>query len=66
MPDLPERLPERLSEQGFRGVTSYLEQLGLITVMGNGRLNMPDLYRVGFRLGRRGGIKPALRSSQTT
>lgn len=42
-----------------------LEQLGLVTVMGNGRLNMPDLYCVDFRLGRRGGIKPALRSSPT-
>jgi len=22
------------------------------------RINMPDLYRVGFGLGRRGGVKP--------
>jgi len=27
------------------------------------RMNMPDLYRLGFRLGRSSGIKPALRSS---
>ena len=63
VPDLPERLPERLSKQGFQGVMNYLEQLGLITFMLDGRINMPDLYRLGFRLGRRGGIKPALRSS---
>ena len=63
VPDLPERLPERLHRQGSRGVMDYLEQLGLITFMLNGRINMPDLYRLGFRLGRRGGIKPALRSS---
>ena len=31
----------------------------------NGRINMPDLYRVGFCQGRKGGIKPALRSSRT-
>ena len=63
VPDLPERLPERLHRQGSQGVMDYLEQLGLITFMLNGRINMPDLYRLGFRLGRRGGIKPALRSS---
>ena len=62
---LERRLPERLSKQGLRGVMEYLEQLGLITFMLDGRINMPDLYRLGFRLGRRGGIKPALRSSQT-
>ena len=26
--------------------------------MGDGRFKIPDLYRVGFRLGRRGGVKP--------
>jgi len=66
VPDLPERLPERLSRQGLQGVMDYLEQLGLITFMLDRRINMPDLYRLGFRLGRRGGIKSALRSSQTT
>ena len=66
VPDLLARLPERLGKQGLRGVMDYLEQLGLITFMLDGRINMPDLYRLGFRLGRRGGIKPALRSSQTT
>ena len=65
VPDLPERLPERLRKQGVRGVTEYLVQLGLITFMLDGRINMPDLYRVGFGLGRKGGIKPALRSSRT-
>ena len=63
--DLLKRLPERLSKQGVRGVMDYLEQLGLITFMRDGRINMPDLYRVGFGLGRKGGIKPALRSSRT-
>ena len=65
VPGLLERLPERLSKQGFQGVMEYLEQLGLITFMLDGRINMPDLYRLGFGLGRKGGIKPALRSSQT-
>ncbi|OOV35988.1 hypothetical protein BO98_02410 [Candidatus Synechococcus spongiarum LMB bulk10D] len=64
VPDLPGRLPERLAKQGLQGVTGYLEQLGLIEFMGEKHINMPDLYRVGFGLGRRGGIKPALRSSR--
>jgi hypothetical protein len=29
--------------------------------MKDGRINMPDLYRVGFGLGRRGGVKPMIR-----
>ena len=64
VPDLPGRLPERLAKQGLQGVTGYLEQLGLIEFMGEKHINMPDLYRVGFSLGRRGGIKPASRSSR--
>jgi hypothetical protein len=26
------------------------------------RLHMPDIYRIGFKLGRRGGIKPVPRT----
>lgn len=61
---LSESLPDGLRDQGRVGFLLYLEQLGLITSMRDGRINMPDLYRVGFRLGRKGGVKPALRTSQ--
>jgi hypothetical protein len=57
-------LPNSFRNQGSVGVLRYLEQLGLITFMRDGRINMPDLYRVGFRLGRKGGVKPAIRASQ--
>jgi hypothetical protein len=57
-------LPNSFRNLGPLGVFRYLEQLGLITYMRDGRINMPDLYRVGFRLGRKGGVKPALRTSQ--
>jgi len=57
-------LPNGFRNLGPVGVFRYLEQLGLITYMRDGRINMPDLYRVGFRLGRKGGVKPALRTSQ--
>jgi hypothetical protein len=64
VPGLPERLPDELRRLGLSGVLAYLHQLGLITFMRDGRINMPDLYRVGFRLGRKGGVKPALRNSE--
>jgi hypothetical protein len=61
---LSESLPENLRNMGRMGVFVYLVHLGLITIMRDNRINMPDLYRVGFRLGRKGGVKPALRASQ--
>lgn len=61
---LSESLPDSFRNLGRVGFFLYLEQLGLITSMRDGRINMPDLYRVGFRLGRKGGVKPALRASQ--
>jgi hypothetical protein len=61
---ISESLPNDIKDLGPVGVFLYLEQLGLITYMRDGRINMPDLYRVGFRLGRKGGVKPAIRTSQ--
>lgn len=39
-----------------------LERLGIFEKMKDSRINMPDLYRVGFGLGRRGGVKPSKQS----
>jgi hypothetical protein len=55
---LAERLPKDLRNQGVYGLTTYLAQLGLLTPMQDHLLNMPDIYPIGFKLGRRGGIKP--------
>lgn len=62
-PDGPESVStERLSPQhagrGWAGVRDDLERLGIFEKMRDGRMNLPDLYRVGFGLGRRGGVKP--------
>jgi hypothetical protein len=62
VPGLAERLPKDLRSQGIYGLTTYLAQLGLLTPMQDHRLNMPDIYRIGFKLGRRGGIKPVPRT----
>jgi hypothetical protein len=53
-----DRLPPEHAEMGWRGILDDLRSLGIIERMRDGRLNMPDLYRVGFGLGRKGGVKP--------
>ena len=51
-------LPPQHAERGWDGVREDLQTLGLFETKKDGRIDMPDLYRVGFRLGRRGGVKP--------
>jgi len=40
------------------GVRDDLRRLGLLKIKKDRRIDMPDLYRVGFGLGRKGGVKP--------
>lgn len=49
--------PQRL-EEGPEGVRRDLEELGFFERMSDGRVNMPDVYRVGFGLRRKGGVRP--------
>ena len=56
-----DRLPPKHLAQGWTGIREDLESLGIFETMKDGRINMPDLYRVGFGLGRRGGVKPVSR-----
>jgi hypothetical protein len=35
-----------------------LEDLGVVYPTTDKRINIPDIYRVGFRIGRRGGVRP--------
>jgi hypothetical protein len=51
-------LPPRRLAQGWQGLRQELVELGLFQEMPEDRINMPDVYRVGFGLGRRGGVKP--------
>lgn len=53
-----ERLPAQHAETGWAGLRGDLERLGMIETRSDGRIDMPDLYRVGFGLGRKGGVKP--------
>ena len=45
-------------ELGERGFLADLQRLGILSALPDKRLQMPDVYRVAFRLGRKGGIKP--------
>lgn len=53
-----ERLPAQHSDRGWEGFRVDLVRLGLIRMTKDGRVDMPDIYRVGFGLGRMGGVKP--------
>lgn len=53
-----QELPPQHADRGWEGVRKDLEQFGIFETMKDGRVNLPDLYRVGFGLGRRGGVKP--------
>lgn len=53
-----DRLPAQHIERGWIGLLVDLQRLGLIETKKDGRIDMPDLYRVGFGLGRKGGVTP--------
>ncbi|GAA5261790.1 hypothetical protein [Methanocalculus sp. MC3] len=52
------RLPPVHLDRGTNGVLDDLASLGLIERISNDRINMPDVYRVGYSLRRKGGVKP--------
>jgi hypothetical protein len=43
---------------GQQGLLNDLVEVGVLEVRSDGRYNIPDVYRVGFGLKRRGGVKP--------
>jgi hypothetical protein len=52
-----ERLPPQHTDGGWVDIRRELEHLGVLETRPDDRIDMPDLYRVGFGLGRKGGIK---------
>lgn len=51
-------LPPQHTQRGWDGIKDDLRRLGVLDLKKDGRIDMPDLYRVGFGLGRKGGVKP--------
>ena len=56
------KLPPRHIDRGPAGVRSDLESLGVFLRLLDGRVNIPDVFRVGYGLGRKGGVRPATRT----
>lgn len=54
------KLPPAHIDQGADGVRRDLEALGVFLEMRDGRVNVPDVFRVGYGLGRKGGVRPVL------
>jgi len=52
------RLPPSRLSLGYEGIKQDLIELGIFRLMRDGRINMPDVYRIGYGLGRKGGVKP--------
>ena len=53
------RLPPRHLDDGPEGVRRDLESLGVFQPLYDGQVNIPNVFRVGYGLGLRGGVKPA-------
>ena len=52
------KLPPLHLDRGSDGIRQDLESLGVFQRMRDGRVNVSDVFRVGYGLGRRGGVKP--------
>ena len=52
------KLPPAHIDDGANGVRQDLQTLGVFLSLRDGRVNVPDVFRVGYGLGRRGGVKP--------
>ncbi|MEX1362201.1 MAG: hypothetical protein AB1Z98_03700, partial [Nannocystaceae bacterium] len=55
-PSVPRRIDEGLS-----GIMRELEEIGVLGRSPDGRVQMPDVYRIAFRIKRRGGVPPVNR-----
>jgi hypothetical protein len=54
----PEAQRNRRAAGGPSGLIEDLKEIGVLEVRPDGRYNIPDVYRVGFGIKRRGGVKP--------
>jgi hypothetical protein len=52
------KLPPQNLDFGPSGILGDLESLGMLERLEGKRIQMPDVYRVAFGFGRRGGVKP--------
>jgi len=55
------KLPPMHLNVGTDGIRQDIEALGVFERMTDDRVNLPDVYRVGYGLGRKGGVKVVAR-----
>lgn len=55
------KLPPVHLKEGTNGIRQDIETLGVFERMTDDRVNLPDVYRVGYGLGRKGGVKAVAR-----
>ena len=53
------KLPPLHIADGAGGIRQDLESLGVFLRLRDGRVNIPDVFGVGYGLGRKGGVRPA-------
>ena len=53
-----DKLPPQHLSEGPAGLLKDIEALGLVQPLTGNRIQMPDVYRIAFGLGRRGGVRP--------
>ena len=51
----------RYIEEGLPGIMRELQEIGVLGRSPDGRVQMPDVYRIAFGIGRRGGVPPVKR-----
>ena len=52
-------LPPRGIRYGALGLREDLQEAGIFYLLRDGRVNIPDVFRIGYGLGRKGGVRPA-------
>ena len=57
-PPPEEGLPPPHFREGIEGVRQDIESLGIFQRMEDGRVNIPDVFRIAYGIGRMGGVKP--------
>jgi len=54
----PRRYSDPSTKGQFDALLNDMEELGILYRTKDNRINIPDIYRVGYRIGRKGGVKP--------
>jgi hypothetical protein len=56
--EIRDALAPRYLDEGYPGLIKELIELAFCERLSDSRINIPDVYRVGFGLARKGGLKP--------